>query len=454
MISVFIFATLIISIIVLVILSSWYSIDGPFLSHIVILIAAVIAIFSAALIFIIQPILARRNYQHKNLSSQQGTWLREASKSLSSPAAVLDGLTVKFVNTPLLQTLGLVGLEDQIKDMPFTNIIHPADHQIFAELNAEAVTGRTKNEATKIRLLCLDGSTIPSNASLTKIRDQRDGNLTLFQFTPLSTEHMVGSNFETQYNYHFIIDKLEQIVFQLDTEGKIIFLNPAWEHFLEYKIKDSLNHTITDYTHPEDKLIVESKLDSVAYGRKPSFTFDLRLISLSGTSNWFRLRAKSSSNVIGERASVIGTITDIQDIKEAEALNAANKRAANALMNHIPGMIYRCRHDRAWSFEFVSEGCIDVTGYGSVELLHDPSLTYNQIIHPSDRNLVWESINQQIVKDEKFNIIYRIITRKGDTKLVQEHGRGIFSSTGELLALEGFITEIPDKKHDVTNAIH
>ncbi len=344
--SVFIFAILIISIIFFIILSSWYSIEGPFLSHVVILISVVVAIFSAALVFIIQPLLAKRNPKNKHESSQQATWLREASNALSSPAVVLDDLTVKFVNTPFLQTLGLVGLEDQIKDMPLTNIIHPADHKIFAELNAEAVTGKTKNEATKIRLLGLDGSAIPSNASLTRMRDHGDGNLTLFQFTPLSGEHTLSSNFEPQFNYHFIIDKLEQIVFQLDTEGKIIFLNPAWEHFLEFKIKDSLNQTISTYAHPEDKLMIESRLDSVAYGRKPSFTIDLRLISQQGASNWFRIRAKSSSNVVGERASVIGTITDIRDIKEAEALGAANRRAANALINRIPGMVYRCRHDR------------------------------------------------------------------------------------------------------------
>jgi len=452
--SVFIFAIMIISIIFFIILSSWYSIEGPFLSHIVILISAVVAIFTAALLFIIQPLLSKRNTQHKKELSQQATWLREASNALSSPAVVLHGLTIKFVNTPFLQTLGLVGLEDQIKDMPLTNIVHPADHQIFAELNAEAVTGKTKNEATKIRMVGLDGSAIASHASLTKMRDNGDGSLKLFQFTPLSAEHKLSSNFEPQFNYHFIIDKLEQIVFQLDTEGKIIFLNPAWEHFLEFKIKDSLNQRISTYTHPEDKLMIESRLDSVAYGRKPSFTFDLRLISLQGTSNWFRFRAKSSSNVVGERASVIGTITDIQDIKEAEALNAANRRAANALINHIPGMVYRCRHDRSWTFEFVSEGCIDITGYDSLELLQDPNLTYNMIIHPSDRNAVWVSINDQVIRDEKFNIIYRIITRKGDIKFVQEHGRGIFSSTGELLALEGFITEIPEKHHNVTISVH
>lgn len=452
--SVLIFATLIIGIIISTILSSWYSIDGPFLSHVVILICAVVTIFSAALVIVILPLLTKKNTQKKVASSEQITWLKETSSALSSPAVVLDGLLVKFANTPFLQILGFVGLEDQIKDLPFTNIIHPADHQIFTELNAEAAIGKTKIEASKIRLICVDGSAIPSNVSITKMRDIQDENLTLFQFTPLSTQHSISGYFEPQFNYHFIIDKLEQVVFQLDTKGKIIFLNSAWETLLEYKVSNSLNNTISFYAHPEDKAAIESRLNAIAYGRKSSFTIDLRLISLSGTSRWFRLRAKSSSNSAGERSSAIGTITDIQDIKDAEAISAANKRATHALLNHIPGMVYRCRHDRSWKFEFVSEGCIDVTGYDALELLHDSSITYNHIIHPSDRNAVWESINQQIINDEKFNIIYRIVTRKGNVKLVQEHGRGVFSSTGELLALEGFITEIPEQHHNVTASVH
>ncbi|WP_018987045.1 PAS domain-containing protein [Methylophilus methylotrophus] len=448
--SIFIFSTMIISIIYLIVLGSWHSIEGPFLAHFAILVTITIAIFSAALVFIIQPLFTKSNSNKKSEFTQQLSWLRETSNALSSPAVLLDGLIVKFANTPFLRTLGLVGLEDQIKGMPFTNIIHPADHQIFAELNAEAATGTSNNESTNIRLISLDGSAIPSNVSLTKMREDRDANLTLFQFTPLSAEHTLSSEFDHQFNYHFIIDKLEQIVFQLNFEGKIIFLNPAWESFLEYAIKDSLNKAISDFAHPEDKLMVESRLESVAYGRKPSFTIDLRLISLQGESNWFRLRARSSSNISGERTSVIGTITNIQDIKDAEAQHSANRRAANALLSHIPGMIYRCRHDRSWTFEYVSEGCIDITGYDSLDLLHDPSLTYNLIIHPTDRAAVWKSINQQIAENETFNIIYRIITRKGETKLVQEIGRGVFSSTGELLALEGFITAAPDKPHYVS----
>ena len=64
---------------------------------------------------------------------------------------------------------------------------------------------------------------------------------------------------------------------------------------------------------------------------------------------------------------------------------------------------------------------------------------------------MWESVSQQISSDEEFKLIYRINNRKGETKLVQERGRAIFSSTRELLALEGFITEIPNQRYNVNN---
>ncbi len=447
--SLFIFSTLIISTCFLIILGSWYSIQGPFLQHLVMLISVAIAIFSAAIVIAIQPLISSRKSLSKRHPIHDAVWGAELSSALSSPAVVLDGFIVKFVNTPFLQTMGMVGMADQILGMPFTNLIHPADHTSFAELSVEASTGKTKNEATKIRLVCADGTTLPSNSSLTYMREDGQSKMMLFQFTPVTAVNPLSENYESQFNYHSIIDRLEEVVFQLNAEGNLIFLNPAWENLLEYKVQDSLGQPLIAYAHPEDKPMLEARLDSLMQGKRTSCTLETRLLSIRGNPNWMVLRAKTTATTTWERTGVIGTITDIQHNKEAEASIIANRRAANALLAHIPGMVYRGRHDRTWSFEFVNEGCIDVTGYDATDLMNN-SISFNSIIHPDDREAVWNSVNQQISNGEEFKLIYRIITRKGDTRLVQEHGRGIFSSTGELLALEGFITEIPDQRYNVT----
>jgi PAS domain S-box-containing protein len=452
--SIFIFSTLIISIIFFVVLGSWYNIQGPFLLHIVMLISTAVAIFSAAVVIAIQPLFTSKKSRLNQNLNQEAAWGREVSSTLSSPAAMLDGYVVKFINTPFLQALGMIDMADQIIGMPFTNLIHPTDHQSFAILNAEASTGKTKNDPTKIRLVCADGTTLPSNASLTRMREDGQNNFTLFQFTPISAISPLTNNFESQFNYHLIIDRLEEIVFQLSAEGKIIFLNPAWEDLLEFKIRDCLNKSLLDFFHPEDRPMLEARIDSLTQGKRSNCKLEARLLSVHGFPNWIIMRAKTTSISAGERTSVIGTMTNIQNNKDAEASILASRRASNSLLSHIPGMVYRCRNDPSWTFEFVSDGCIDITGYDPLELINNRNVTFNLIIHPEDRAAVWESVKQQISLGEKFKLIYRIVTRKGETKIVQEHGRGIFSSTGELLALEGFIAEIPENRYKVESLLN
>ena len=452
--SIFIFSTLIISIIFFIVLGSWYNIQGPFLLHVVMLISTAVAIFSAAVVVIIQPLFSSKKSRINQNLNQEAAWGREVSSTLSSPAAMLDGYVVKFINTPFLQTLGMADMADQIIGMPFTNLIHPADHQSFANLNAEASTGKTKNDPTKIRLVCADGTTLPSNASLTRMREDGQNNLTLFQFTPISAINPLTNDFESQFNYHLILDRLEEIVFQLSAEGKVTFLNPAWENLIEFKVQDCLNKSILDFFHPEDRPMIEARLDSLTQGKRATCTLEARLLSVHGSPNWIVMRAKTTSASAGERTSVIGTMTNIQNNKDAEASLLASRQASNSLLSHIPALVYRGRNDRFWTFEYVSDGCIDLTGYDPQDFLNSNYLNFNLIIHPDDRSGVWESVNEQLGLNEKFKLIYRIVTRKGETKLVQEYGRGIFSSTGELLALEGFITEIPEQQYRVKSLLN
>jgi PAS domain S-box-containing protein len=451
--SLFIFSTLVISIIFLLVLGAWYNIQGPFLLHVVMLVSAAVAIFSAAIVIAIQPLYFAKKTRSPRELTQDANWSKELASALSSPAAVIDGYVVRFVNTSFLQTIGMVGMSDQIIGMPFTNLIHPADHLSLAELTAEATMGKTRNDPTKLRLVSADGSTLPSNASLTPMRQDGENYLMLFQFTPISAISPLSNDYEAQFNYHSIIDRLEEIVFQLSAEGKILFLNPAWEQLLEYEVHNSLGKSLLDFIHPEDKPMVEARLDSVAQGKRKNCSIEARLLSLRGDPNWIMLRAKTTSTSIEERSGIIGTMTDISSHKEAEAIQLANRRAENTQLNNIPGMIYRCRNDRSWTFEFASDGCIDVTGYAPRELINDPILTFNLIIHQDDRAAVWEYVKYQLTIGEQFKLIYRINTRSGETKLVQEHGRGIFSSTGELLALEGFVTEIPSQRYNVNSTV-
>ena len=142
---------------------------------------------------------------------------------------------------------------------------------------------------------------------------------------------------------------------------------------------------------------------------------------------------ESLQNVIAERRRTE------DELKES-------KRVLTTLMTNLPGMAYQCRNDRDWTMEFVSKGCQELTGYRSDDLENNRRMSYNEIIHPRDRERVWKDVQAALIRKQPFKLIYRIVPCEGDVKWVWEQGQGVFDEQGELRGLEGFITDITASK--------
>jgi PAS domain S-box-containing protein len=130
----------------------------------------------------------------------------------------------------------------------------------------------------------------------------------------------------------------------------------------------------------------------------------------------------------------------------SEASLRESERRLSTLMGNLPGMAYRCRNDPAYTMEFVSDGCRTLTGYAADEIVENHVTSYGDLIHPEDREFVWETIQDVLRDDRTFTFEYRIRTATGASKWVWEQGRGVFDREGRVIALEGFITDITERK--------
>lgn len=115
------------------------------------------------------------------------------------------------------------------------------------------------------------------------------------------------------------------------------------------------------------------------------------------------------------------------------------------LIGNLPCMAYRCRNDRQWTMEYVSAGCLPLTGYKAEELIGNSRVAYADLIHPDDRETVWDEVQAAIRQRRHFESNYRITTADGKLKWVWEQGTGVFDAAGELQALDGFITEVTER---------
>jgi len=138
---------------------------------------------------------------------------------------------------------------------------------------------------------------------------------------------------------------------------------------------------------------------------------------------------------------------DVTHRKQSENLLKEQKRFLETLISNLPGIVYRCKNDRDWSMEFISGRCLELTGYESSDFINNQVRTYNSIILKDHREGLWEKWQNVLKEKDVFVDEYIIVSADGIEKWVYEQGAGVYDTNGELLALEGFIMDITDRKH-------
>jgi PAS domain S-box-containing protein len=131
--------------------------------------------------------------------------------------------------------------------------------------------------------------------------------------------------------------------------------------------------------------------------------------------------------------------------KQVERALRGSQRQLATLMSNLPGMAYRCLNEPNWPMDFVSEGCLALTGYTPADFANTDDL-YRDLIHPQDQQMVWDSIQKAIQAEEPFVIEYRLRDREGAEHWVWEQGRVVGKDSAGIAILEGFILDITERK--------
>ena len=217
-----------------------------------------------------------------------------------------------------------------------------------------------------------------------------------------------------------------------DNEDRLLEINPKAEEIFKIT-SDSIGSNFNDIFGKYEKLI--------CFYRESGNNAELSI-----NNQWFNLQKTPLYDNENISYGHLLIITDINKHKRSEADLKENQRMLKTLISNLPGVAYKCKNDPQWTMEFVSEGCFELTGYPVRDLLMNKKIAYNDLIHEDDREYVWNEIQNALNEKKPFKFIYRLNTADLKEKFVWEQGRGVFSEYGELLALEGFITDITDSK--------
>ena len=212
---------------------------------------------------------------------------------------------------------------------------------------------------------------------------------------------------------------------------------------------------------------------TAAYTKKTVIADDIasdpRWVNFSALALGHGLRACWSVPLISSGDTVLGTLalyyrepahpTDIESTAiergahfasiaiERQKLRQSvheNRIRLETLVKNLPGMAYRCRNDDNWTMTYVSDGCRALTGFERDELENNKAISFAELIHPNDREWLWEKCQASLEARIPCTNEYRIINRDGTERWVAERASGEYAPDGALLSIDGFIQDITD----------
>jgi diguanylate cyclase (GGDEF)-like protein/PAS domain S-box-containing protein len=205
-------------------------------------------------------------------------------------------------------------------------------------------------------------------------------------------------------------------------------------------------------THPEDREVSMESHRRLNAGEIDGFTMEKRYLRPDGSQVWANAKVVRMSRGATAQYS-LALIEDITARKLAESAQRESERSREVLLSHLPGLAYRCRPDREWTMEFVSEGCLALTGYDSASLIENREISYNDLIAPEYRQILWDEWQRMLSQKANFRYEYEIITRSGARKWVLELGQGIYDGE-EVTALEGIVIDIASQKDNEARLLY
>lgn len=243
-----------------------------------------------------------------------------------------------------------------------------------------------------------------------------------------------------------LLDHIDLPVFRTDASGHLVYVNRAWETLGARSSTELPGLALWAIFHPADQEGAEKMLRALGSGELIHGMGEFRMVAANGNVVWVSLRARPCNRADGSPLGLCGTLEDVTRRRRLSESLKSTHRQVNTLLANVPGMAYRGRNDPDWTMEFVSDGCFELTGYEAHELVGSAGLRFGRLIHPEDREFVWTEVQSHLAQRKPYQISYRITDAAGRERWVWEQGRGIFSSHGEFLAIEGFITDVSERR--------
>lgn len=236
---------------------------------------------------------------------------------------------------------------------------------------------------------------------------------------------------ETKRFYEGILSRSSDYVIIVDQRGNIEYSSSAAERVIGYSGEELSEMDPFSLVVEADRDDARQFVQKAGSPDTDEVTDRFRFIHKNGSSIWIESRARDLRDV----PPINGILINARDVSDT----VLSEQQSEAIVNNLPGYVYRHRNEEGWPLEFVKGSSSMVTGY-TTDGLEAQIRDAEEIIHPDDRQKVRDATESCKEQGDRYDVTYRIITKSGEIRRIRDQGHLVEETLSNQIYLDGYVT--------------
>ncbi len=248
---------------------------------------------------------------------------------------------------------------------------------------------------------------------------------------------------KSEREHRAIIDSVNDIIFETDSTGELLFVNETWERITGFSEEQAKGMNLFNMLHKQDQDKQKKDFDLLIRGQKSAYRSFARIRTSEGTFRAIELSISMIRRDENNELHIVGTITDVEERRRAErALSEAEKKYRTIVENAAAG-IYQLTPEGIYLS--ANSAMVRILGYGSAEELLTHVKNAHRDVYAMQRehqSFLYELEQKGYVTGHET----RIVNKQGEPIWVSENARVVRDDEGNVLYYEGSLEDVTARK--------
>ena len=250
----------------------------------------------------------------------------------------VDG-TLLWESPATVRSLGYA--QDEFVGHNMFDLMHPDDLQWTSELYAKLLQEPGSRQEGVFRLRHNDGSWRWNEATVTNMLNEPGVNAIVVNYRDITERKQAEDALrESQLKYENLVETTHDLIWSVDAEGRITFLNRAAKEIYGYDPEELVGHSFFEILDPQYyDLNLKKTRDTVAQSDEVK-ELEVHVLHRDGRQIILSSNSLVHHDADGNVVNITGSSRDITERKLAEEMLEKERNLLRTLIDHLPDRIF------------------------------------------------------------------------------------------------------------------